>query len=157
LSNRQLHGKLAFMQLQPRLEAIVLKSGLQIGLLSSADRALVLALASCAIEAGRTLREHEVNRLLIDWIAGAGAMLRTDHVELRRWLVDAGYVDRDDWGHAYLRRRAQVDRARAVLGTTDAAALASAVRSVRVAAQAARVARRRAFEGRLAGGAVKPF
>jgi hypothetical protein len=134
------------MQLPRRLESLVLKSALHVGLLSASDRALVLALAACAIEPGRALREDEVNRRLRDWLADVGAMLDTDHVELRRWLVDTGYVARDDWGHAYVRGPAQVERARQALGTADAAALASAVRSVRVAAQSARVARRRAFE-----------
>jgi hypothetical protein len=136
------------MQLPPRLESLVLKSALHLGLLPEADRALVLALAACALEPGRPLREHEVNRRLTDWLADVGAMLRTDHVELRRWLVDTGYVARDDWGHAYVRGPAELEQARRVLGTTDAAALASAVRSVRVAAQSARIARRRAYEER---------
>jgi len=134
------------MQLPPRLESLVLKSGLHLGLLSEADRALVLALAACAIEPGRSLREDEVNRRLSDWLADVGAMVQTDHVELRRWLVDAGYLARDGWGYAYVRGPAELDLARQVLRTTDGTALASAVRSVRVAAQAARIARRRAFE-----------
>ena len=124
----------------------MLKSGVHVGLLSELDRALVLALAACAIEPGRSLREDEVNRSLSDWLSDVGAMVRTDHVELRRWLVDGGYVARDGWEYAYARRPAELDRTRQILGTTDGAALASAVRSVRVAAQSARIARRRAFE-----------
>ena len=92
------------------------------------------------------LREDEVNRRLSDWLADVGAMVQTDHVELRRWLVDAGYLARDGWGYAYVRGSGELDLARQVLGTTDGAALASAVRSVRVAAQSARIARRRAYE-----------
>ena len=134
------------MQLPPRLESLVLKSGLHLGLLSDADRALVLALAACGIESGPTLREDEVNRRLSDWLADVGAMVQTDHVELRRWLVDAGYLARDGWGYAYVRGPAELDLARQVLRTTDGTALASAVRSVRVAAQSARIARQRAFE-----------
>jgi hypothetical protein len=134
------------MQLAPRLESLVLKSGLHLGLLSQADRALALALAACAIEPGRPRREDEVNGRLRDWLADTGAMLDTDHVELRRWLVDSGFVVRDGWGHAYVRGPVQLERARQLLGTTDAAALASAVRSARVAAQSTRIARRRAFE-----------
>ena len=134
------------MQLPPRLESLVLKTDLHLGLLSDADRALVLALAACAIESGPTLREDEVNRRLSDWLADVGAMVQTDHVELRRWLVDAGYLARDGWGYAYVRGPAELDLARQVLRTTDGTALASAVRSVRVAAQSARIARRRAFE-----------
>ena len=124
----------------------MLKKGVQIGVLSESDRALVLALAANAIEAGRPHREDEVNRRLLDWLADVGAMLRTDHVELRRWLVDGGYVARDPWGHAYERGRAELERARDVLGTSDSDALARAVRSARVAAQSTRVAHRRAYE-----------
>jgi len=134
------------MQLSPRLESLVLKAGLRLGLLSDADRALILALAACAVEPGPSLREDEVNRRLIDWLADVGAMVATDHVELRRWLVDGGYLARDGWGYAYARGPAELDQARRVLGTTDGVALARAVRSVRVAAQAARTTRRRAFE-----------
>jgi hypothetical protein len=118
------------MQLLPRLESIVLKTGVHLGLLPDADRALSLALAACAIEPGRPLREDEVNQRLGKWLADVGQLLRTDHVELRRWLVDAGFVARDDWGHAYVRGPAQLDLARQALGTIDAAALAAAVRSV---------------------------
>ncbi|HEX2542240.1 MAG TPA: DUF2087 domain-containing protein [Caldimonas sp.] len=134
------------MQLPPGLESLVLKSGLHLGLLSEPDRALVLALASWALEPQRVLREDEVNRRLIDWLADAGAMLRTDHVELRRWLVETGYVARDDWGRAYVRGPAELEQARQVLGTGDGAALLTAVRGARIAAQHARLARRRAFE-----------
>ena len=136
------------MQLPPRLESLVLKSGLHLGLLSQPDRALVLALSACAIEAGPSLREYEVNRRLSDWLADVGAMVQTDHVELRRWLVDGGYVARDGWGYAYARGPAALDRARHILGTADGTALASAVRSVRVASQSVRIAGRRAFEAR---------
>jgi hypothetical protein len=134
------------MQLSPRLESLVLKKAVHIGLLSESDRALVLALAANAIEPGRPHREDEVNRRLVDWLADVGAMLRTDHVELRRWLVDGGYVSRDPWGHAYQRGRAELERAHDVLGTSDSEALARAVRSVRVAAQSTRIAQRRAYE-----------
>jgi len=136
------------MQLPPRLEALALKTGLHLGVLSDDDRALVLALAACSIEPGEPLWEAEVNRRLVGWLADVGQMLRTDHVELRRWLVDAGFVARDGWGHAYVRAPAQLDLVRQTLGSMDAAALASAVRSARVAAQTARLARRRAFDSR---------
>jgi hypothetical protein len=124
----------------------VLKSGLHLGLLGEPDRALVLAFAACALEPLQALREDEVNRRLMAWLAGPGEMLGTDHVELRRWLVDSGFVARDDWGRAYTRGPAELERARLLLGTVDGTALAAAVRALRIAAQHARLARRRAFE-----------
>ncbi len=134
------------MQLSPRLETLVLKSGIHLGLLPPLDRDLVLALAASALEPGRPLREHEVNRRLGDWLADVGAMLRTDPVELRRWLVDTGFVARDAWGHAYERGPSHLARSMQVLGTSDSHALNAAVRAVRVAAQSARLLKRRAFE-----------
>lgn len=80
---------------------------------------MVLAPAACAIDPGQPVREDEVNRGLIDWLADVGQMLRTDHVELRRWLVDADFVVRDGWGHAYVRGPALLDVVRQALGTTD--------------------------------------
>ena len=99
------------MKLPPRLAALVVKDGVSLGLLAEADRALVLALAATAIEAGREHREADMNRILEAWLDGPGAMLRTDHVELRRWLVDAGFVSRDGFGRAYVRGEAEAARA----------------------------------------------
>jgi hypothetical protein len=69
------------MQLPPRLESLLLKSGVHLGVLSDGDRALVLALAAWAMGPGRSLREDEVNRRLIDWLADVGQMLNIDDVE----------------------------------------------------------------------------
>jgi hypothetical protein len=137
------------MKLPPRLAALVVKDGVSLGLLGEADRALVLALAATAIEAGRQHREAEVNRVLGAWLQGPGAMLRTDHVELRRWLVDAGFVGRDGFGRAYLRGEAEAARATALLGQdSTAAALAGAISDVRATTAHEREARRQAFAGR---------
>lgn len=132
------------MQLPPRLAAVVVKDGVSLGLLADADRALVLALAAAAIEAGPAHREAEVNRLLGRWLEGPGAMLRTDHVELRRWLVDAGFLSRDGFGRAYVRGGAEAERAAALLGEASGEALATAVEALRTAKAAEREARRQA-------------
>ena len=100
------------MKLPPRLAAVVVKDGVSLGLLAEGDRALVLALAASAIEPGRAHREADVNRVLESWLAGPGALLRTDHVELRRWLVDADFLSRDGFGRAYVRGEAEAARAR---------------------------------------------
>src|SRR4051812_33907004 len=115
------------MNLPPRLAALVVKDGVSLGLLGDADRELVLALAAGQIEAGRDHREADINRLLEAWLAGPGTMLRTDHVELRRWLVDAGFLGRDGYGRAYARGEAEAARATALLGEASAGALADAV------------------------------
>lgn len=67
------------------------------------DFAVVMAAATLAFEAQREYSEAEVNAVLKSWLAGAGAMLATDHVELRRWLVDCRLVVRDGFGRRYVR------------------------------------------------------
>jgi hypothetical protein len=136
------------MKLPPRLAALVVKDGVSLGLLAEGDRALVLALAASAIEPGRAHREADVNRVLESWLAGPGALLRTDHVELRRWLVDAGFVSRDGFGRAYVRGEAEAARATALLGEGPAAALEDAVLTQRAARAAERASRRQAYTTR---------
>lgn len=136
------------MKLPARLAALVVKDGVSLGLLAEADRALVLALAATEIEAGREHREADINRILARWLEGAGAMLRTDHVELRRWLVDAGFVVRDGFGRAYVRGEAEAAKATALLGAATAAALAGAIADLRATRAHEREARRQAFAAR---------
>jgi len=136
------------MKLPPRLAGLVVKDGVSLGLLAEGDRALVLALAASAIEPGRAHREADVNRVLESWLAGPGALLRTDHVELRRWLVDAGFVSRDGFGRAYVRGEAEAARATALLGEGPAAALEDAVLTQRAARAAERASRRQAYTTR---------
>ena len=136
------------MTLPPRLAALVVKDGVSLGLLSEGDRALVLALAAAAIEPAREHREADVNRILEQWLDGPGAMLGTDHVELRRWLVDAGFVSRDGFGRAYVRGEDEAAKASALLGDASAGTLADAVLTHRAAKAAEREARRQAFAAR---------
>jgi hypothetical protein len=85
---------------------LAVKRGLLPGTLHGnhpADFAVVMAAATLAFEAQREYSEAEVNAVLKSWLAGAGAMLATDHVELRRWLVDCGLVVRDGFGRRYVR------------------------------------------------------
>ncbi len=133
------------MPLPLRLASLVVKDGVSLGLLGDADRALVLALAASVLEPERAYREAEVNRLLSGWLEGPGAMLRTDHVELRRWLVDAGFVSRDGFGRAYVRGEAEAARAVALLGPSAHGAFEAAVTEARAARAAEREARRLAF------------
>lgn len=133
------------MNLPPRLAALVVKNGVSLGLLGEIDRAPVLALAATVLESGHEYRETEVNRLLIAWLDGVGAMLRVDHVELRRWLVDAGFMSRDGFGRVYVRGAAQTDRAVALLGDCSASELDAAVRALRAGKAAERESRRLAY------------
>jgi len=74
-------------------------------LLSSLTRGreleLVLASAALHIPAQQLLDEAQANEILKEFLAGPGRFLDTDHVELRRTLVDAGFIARNDYGAEY--------------------------------------------------------
>lgn len=85
---------------------LCVRSGLSLGGLQSSrkqDFGVVLAAAALAFDDGATYTEAEVNQRLQAWLADPGAMLGTDHVELRRWLVDARLLARDGYGRRYAR------------------------------------------------------
>ena len=85
------------------LAALVLKEGVLLGGLAESDRAVALGLAWCALPDGVVLREGDVNAALKSCLADACSFLAVDHVELRRWLVDTGWLVRDGFGREYRR------------------------------------------------------
>lgn len=87
-----------------RFAALAIRQGVSLGALQSTsarDFSLVLAAAAQRFAAGASYSEPDVNERLRAFLAGAGAMLATDHVELRRWLVDCRVLERDGYGRAY--------------------------------------------------------
>ena len=68
--------------------------------MSPDDRQLALAAVWAALPAA-TASEPQVNASLKLALAGPACWLATDHVELRRWLVDSGWLVRDGFGRAY--------------------------------------------------------
>jgi hypothetical protein len=124
---------------------LAVRRGLALGALHGGRRAdflVVIAAAALACARGRDYTEAQINALLRDWLAGPGAMLSTDHVELRRWLVDCGLLARDGYGRRYARTVAAGEWL-AVLAALDGADL-SAEAGVARAAEAARRAERKA-------------
>lgn len=83
------------------LQSLILKTGVSLGGLSEADRCWALAVPALRLGGGAVCTEAEVNALLKLCLQQEGAFLHTDHVELRRWLVDSGWWTRDGYGHAY--------------------------------------------------------
>jgi hypothetical protein len=84
------------------LAALFVKAGVGIGGLSDAQRRLVFGLVWAGLP-GTPMSERDVNEALKARISGAVSFLDTDHVELRRWLVDTGWVVRDGYGRKYQR------------------------------------------------------
>lgn len=125
-----------------RLDRLAVKSGVSLGLLSPADRDAVLAFAALHLPASADHDERGVDAVLRSFLASGGAMLRTDHVELRRWLVDARWLERDGFGRCYRLPADAPARAAALLGDVSADALDARVAAVRDAHAAERQARR---------------
>lgn len=117
-----------------QLARLVVKDGVSLGLLPEAERQLALCWVWAGLPEGRVMNEPGVNEVLKAQLAGPAAWLRTDHVELRRWLADAGWLQRDGYGREYRRAEAPAQHA----------ALAAALRGVSTAAWAAE--HRRAHE-----------
>ncbi|HET9340223.1 MAG TPA: DUF2087 domain-containing protein [Casimicrobiaceae bacterium] len=132
---------------------VAVKRGVGLGALSGSRGgafAATMAAASLSLPTERTATEREVNERLVAWLAGPGAMLATDHVELRRWLVDLGLVERDGFGRAYRRVAPPPALAAAVeaLARVDPAAIAAQARDDDARRRAERRARHDAGAGR---------
>lgn len=129
--------------------ATAVKQGVALGVLAGDAFAATLAAASLAIPADATLAERDVNERLRAWLAGPGAMLATDHVELRRWLVDMKLVERDGYGRAYRRAVPPPTLAAAVaaMGAIDPGAVANEARASLTRERAERRARHEARGG----------
>ena len=84
-------------EFERRLRALAKRDGMTFGsfaTLGAADRAVLTATIVARIDPAAVMTELEVNALLKDWLAGAGAMVETDHVHIRRWLVDTQVLSR---------------------------------------------------------------
>jgi hypothetical protein len=89
-----------------RLAQLATRNGLLLSTVRERDARdfeLLLASATLFLPAGQLLDERGANGCLRQFLDTAGAMLDTDHVELRRWLADLGFVHRTDRGTDYRR------------------------------------------------------
>ena len=133
-----------------RLAQLAVRQGVHIATLQQKDGRdleLVFATASLFFPADRLLDERSANTVLKEFLSTAGAMLDTDHVELRRWLVDTGFVRRTDFGSDY-RRGTLPAWLQEAAGTLGPQALADAAMQARTARDAQREAKRQAWLAR---------
>ena len=65
------------------------------------DRHILLRAIAQAVENRSPYSEQELNRSLKEWIASTGLDASLDHVSLRRYLVEYGYLLRDRAGRLY--------------------------------------------------------
>src|SRR5512139_185864 len=133
-----------------RLGQLAVRQGVHLSTLQQKDGRdleLVFAAATLFFPADKLLDERGANTVLKQFLSTAGAMLDTDHVELRRWLVDTGFVRRSDFGSDY-RRGSLPSWLTEAAGTLGSQQLADAALQARAARDAQREAKRQAWLAR---------
>ena len=130
-----------------RIAQLALRHGVHLSTLqqkAGGDLELLLASAALAFPADSALSEPQANEILKRFLATAGVMVATDHVELRRWMVDAGFLRRSDFGTDY-RRGALPAWLGDAAGALDFDRIADTVAQARSANERQREARRQAW------------
>jgi hypothetical protein len=133
------------------LRAFVVKDGVLLGGLTESQRRAALALAWAGLPPAAAYSEPQINAALKEQLAGALRCVDVDHVELRRWLVDNGFLARDGFGHRYTQTSfhaldakspLSAEAARLVMGSLADEAPAAWAEGLRRAHHAERAARR---------------
>jgi tRNA(adenine34) deaminase len=143
----QMHDAISASGWLDRMSQLAVRNGVHLSSLQQKDgRDLELVFASAYLwfPADRLLDERAANEVLKAFLAGPGAMLDTDHVELRRWLVDTGFLRRSDYGTDYHRGTLPAWLADAA-AALDAGQIGRAVSTARETHGAQREARRQAW------------
>lgn len=65
------------------------------------DRDILMKSISMRLDSARTYTEREINQLVIDWKRDVAPAIDTDHVSIRRLLVDYGKLERTADGAHY--------------------------------------------------------
>lgn len=84
-----------------RLNDMCLGSGLTGLPRSIENRLLLLKSVALTLDRGALYTEKEINRLLRSWLLHIGITIQLDHVNLRRCLIDEGFLERTKDGSAY--------------------------------------------------------
>lgn len=120
------------IEYERRLRKLAVREGMTFATLISldgGDRAALSASIVSRFDPAAVYTEREVNDRLKAWLAGAGSMFGTDHVNLRRLLVDTQVLRRTSDCTEY---RLQPEAAAAVpaeLAAIDAAAIVADARN----------------------------
>jgi hypothetical protein len=85
------------------LSTLLVKRGVSLGALPPATMQAALGAAMFGVPHGAVLNERQINDTLQSQLAGPLQCLSLDHVEMRRWLVDSGWMSRDGFGREYRR------------------------------------------------------
>ncbi|MBX7227993.1 MAG: DUF2087 domain-containing protein [Burkholderiaceae bacterium] len=91
------------------LKKLAAKRNISLGRMSRIELMVTLAAVSVCLPSSVKMSEVQVNKLLRAWLANTDSMLRIDHVELRRSLIDYGFWQRDSFGRGYWRSEEVAD------------------------------------------------
>lgn len=141
------HAVLTQHEWLERMSQLALRHGVHLSTLqqkTGGDLELLFASAALAFPSDELLNEQDANQILKRFLASAGVMIATDHVELRRWMVDTGFLQRSDYGTDY-RRGALPEWLSEAAQQTDFERIAEAVARARSAHETQREARRQAW------------
>ena len=133
------------MEFERRLRKLALREGMTFATfnaLQQSDRDVLRATILSRFDVGAAYTEREVNIRLKGWLGGAGRMVATDHVTLRRLLVDTQVLERTSDCAEYRVPPDALVRLPAGLAAPDADAI---VADTRASALALRQARKQAW------------
>ncbi len=125
------------VEFERRLRSLALREGLTFATfatLNEADRAVLQTTILQRFDPQATWSERQVNEILKAWLASVGAMMETDHVHLRRWLIDTQVLARtadcaEYRVHPALAERSDIVRDAAVAALNAAAVVTETRRS----------------------------
>jgi len=95
---QQIIGKDSFIS---RLTALCVRSGLHGLARKRSDRAILLKSIVQRLVPGRAYTQVEINESIQEWLRAVAPALETDHVSLRRSLVDERFLEREAGGATY--------------------------------------------------------
>ena len=65
------------------------------------DRQILIKSIVMTLDSAGTYSEEEINAAILEWNRDVAPAIETDHVTIRRLLVDSGQLERTADGHAY--------------------------------------------------------
>ena len=94
-------SKIRIAEFKNRLAALCLRGGGRGFPCKHRDQHVLFKSVTLMLETKRHYAENELNECLAKWLSQVGRSVEIDHVSLRRYMVDAGYLTRDTAGRSY--------------------------------------------------------
>jgi hypothetical protein len=94
-------SKISTTEFKSRLAMLCLRGGGRGFPRKPRDQHILFKSITLMLDTKRDYTEVELNTCLAKWLSQVGRTIEIDHVSLRRYLVDAGYLTRDPAGRSY--------------------------------------------------------